>query len=30
MGYVKLKNGIHMPLEGFGVFQVQDKEECKK
>jgi diketogulonate reductase-like aldo/keto reductase len=29
MGYVKLKNGIHMPLEGFGVFQVPDKEECK-
>lgn len=29
MEYAILKNGIKMPMEGFGVFQVRDKEECK-
>lgn len=29
MEYTILKNGIKMPMEGFGVFQVRDKEECK-
>lgn len=30
MQYVTLHNGIQMPMEGFGVFQVRDKEECKQ
>lgn len=30
MEYKVLKNGIKMPMEGFGVFQVRDKEECKE
>lgn len=25
-----LHNGRKMPMEGFGVFQVRDKEECKR
>lgn len=29
MEYTVLNNGIKMPMEGFGVFQVRDKEECK-
>ena len=29
MEYTTLKNGIRMPMEGFGVFQIPDKEECK-
>jgi len=29
MEYTTLKNGIRMPVEGFGVFQVPDKQECK-
>lgn len=29
MEYTTLKNGICMPVEGFGVFQVPDKQECK-
>ena len=29
MEYTTLKNGIRMPMEWFGVFQVPDKEECK-
>lgn len=29
MEYTTLKNGIRMPMEGVGVFQVPDKEECK-
>lgn len=29
MEYTTLKNGIRMPMERFGVFQVPDKEECK-
>lgn len=27
---IRLHNGLLMPLEGFGVFQVRDKEECKQ
>lgn len=30
MEYTTLTNGIRMPMEGFGVFQVRDKEECKQ
>lgn len=30
MNDVKLSNGIKMPQEGFGVFQVPDKEECRE
>ncbi|KIR03687.1 oxidoreductase, aldo/keto reductase family [Lachnospiraceae bacterium TWA4] len=29
MNYVTLNNGIKMPQEGFGVFQVPDAEVCK-
>lgn len=29
MEYVTLNNGIKMPLEGFGVFQVPDPAQCK-
>jgi len=27
---VTLNNGIHMPLLGFGVFQIADAEECER
>lgn len=30
MEYKVWTNGIKMPMEGFGVFQVRDKEECKE
>lgn len=30
MEYRTLHNGVKMPQEGFGVFQVRDKEECKQ
>lgn len=30
MDYVTLNNGLKMPAVGFGVFQIQDKEECIK
>lgn len=30
MEYAVLSNKIKMPMEGFGVFQVRDKEECKQ
>lgn len=30
MEYITLHNGVKMPREGFGVFQVRDKEECKQ
>ena len=30
MEYTTLNNGLKMTLEGFGVFQVRDKEECKQ
>lgn len=29
MDYVTLNNGVKMPLEGFGVFQVPDSTECE-
>lgn len=29
MEYTVLSNEVKMPMEGFGVFQVRDKEECK-
>lgn len=30
MEYVILNNGIKMPLEGFGVFQVPDPAQCEQ
>ena len=30
MEFVTLNNGIKMPLEGFGVFQVPDSSECER
>ncbi len=30
MEYVKLNNGVMMPLEGFGVFQIPDRDECER
>lgn len=30
MKMVKLNNGVEMPLEGYGVFQIPDFEECKQ
>lgn len=30
MEFTALSNGLKMPLEGFGVFQVPDKAECKE
>lgn len=30
MEYLKLSNGVEMPLEGFGVFQVPDPAECRQ
>lgn len=30
MEFAMLNNGIKMPMEGFRVFQVRDKEECKR
>lgn len=30
MEYKVLTNSVKMPMEGFGVFQVRDKEECKE
>ena len=30
MEFVTLNNGIKMPLEGFGVFQVPDGAVCEK
>ena len=29
MEYVKLNNGVMMPLEGFGVFQIPDRDEVQ-
>lgn len=29
MEYVTLNNGIKMPQEGFGVFQVPDPKQCE-
>jgi 2,5-diketo-D-gluconate reductase A len=30
MNHVTLNNGVKMPMEGFGVFQVTDSEVCKR
>lgn len=30
MEYVKLNNGVEMPMEGFGVFQVSDLSICER
>lgn len=30
MEYVTLRNGLEMPLEGFGVFQVPDAAQCEE
>lgn len=30
MEYTILNNGVKMPMEGFGVYQVSDLEECQK
>lgn len=30
MEYITLSNGLKMPMEGFGVFQVEDGEACEK
>lgn len=30
MEFVTLSNGVKMPLEGFGVFQVPEAEVCEK
>ena len=30
MQSVKLNNGVDMPLEGFGVFQITDPQECEQ
>ena len=30
MDYVTLKNGVEMPKEGFGVFQIRDLDECER
>lgn len=30
MEFVTLNNHVKMPMEGFGVFQVRDKEECRR
>ena len=30
MEFTTLRNGVKMPQEGFGVFQVRDKDECKQ
>lgn len=29
MEMMKLNNGVEMPIEGYGVFQIPDSEECK-
>lgn len=30
MQYVALHNGVKMPMEGFGVFQVPDPAQCEQ
>lgn len=30
MEYITLNNGIKMPMEGFGVFQVPDTKQCEQ
>ena len=29
MKYVKLNNGVEMPILGFGVYQIPDPEVCE-
>ncbi len=30
MEYAVLNNGVKMPMEGFGVFQVPDSRQCEQ
>lgn len=30
MKYVTLNNGVRMPIEGYGVFQIQDPDQCEQ
>lgn len=30
MNYITLNNGVKMPMEGFGVFQVADPAQCEQ
>lgn len=30
MEHITLKNGVRMPMEGFGVFQVEDAAQCER
>ena len=30
MKYVTLNNGVKMPIEGYGVFQIQDPDQCEQ
>lgn len=30
MEYLTLNTGVKMPLEGFGVFQIPDPEQCER
>ncbi len=30
MEYTTLNNGVKMPMEGFGVFQVRDMAQCEQ
>ena len=30
MEYVKLNNGVEMPVLGFGVYQISDPEVCER
>lgn len=30
MDYITLNNGVKMPIQGFGVFQVPDSDVCEK
>jgi len=30
MEYVTLNNGVRMPIEGYGVFQIQDPDQCEQ
>lgn len=30
MDYVTLRNGVQMPQEGYGVFQIRDLDECER
>lgn len=30
MDFIKLNNGLEMPILGFGVFQIPDQKECEQ